>query len=179
MDRTAISDLSGALAVGSIAFAGTFLIVDGINGLFILIEQYAQTATWAIVLAAPTLVLAYAFGLIAIQLTGFLRTAYDVRCGRDPIASFIKVAQLDNVHVVSRYGELRRSQEFLQGMSPSLAILGVGALFAIRWLGPFYLFGYVAGAGCLALSAVLPIIAHNLALQAFALAEFADKTERG
>ena len=175
MDRTPISDLGGALAVGSIGFAGAFLIVDGINGLFLLIEEYAQTNTWAVLFAAPTLVLAYAFGVIAMQVTGAVRTAYDVRHGRDPLASFVVVARLNNAHMVDRYREIRRSQEFLQGVSPALALLGVGLFFAIRWMGPFYLFGYIAGTGCLALSVLLPALAHRLALQSFALAEYADK----
>jgi hypothetical protein len=175
MDRTPISDLAGALAVGSIGFAGAFLIVDGINGLFLLIEEYAQTTTWAVLFAAPTLVLAYAFGVVAMQVTGFVRTAYDVRRGRDPLASFVNVAKLNNEHIVNRYLELRRSQEFLQGVSPSLALLGVGLFFAIRWMGAFYLFGYIAGAGCLALSVLLPALADRLALQSFSLAEHADK----
>ena len=119
MDRTPISDLGGALAVGSIGFAGAFLIVDGINGLFLLIEEYAQTNTWAVLFAAPTLVLAYAFGVIAMQVTGAVRTAYDVRHGRDPLASFVVVARLNNAHMVDRYREIRRSQEFLQGVSPT------------------------------------------------------------
>ena len=78
MDRNSVSDLSGALANGSIAFAGVFLIIDGINGMFALIEHYANTGTWAIVFTVPTLVLAYAFGTIAIQLTNLL-PMYDVQ----------------------------------------------------------------------------------------------------
>jgi hypothetical protein len=175
VDRLSISDLAGPLAVGSIAFAGAFLIVDGLNGLFVLIEQYAHTPTWAIVFTGPTIVLAYAFGVIAIELGSFVRIAYDLRHGRDPVASFIAIARLANEHLVARHRELRRHQEFLQGCSLSLVVLGVGAFFSLRWLVSFYLFGYVAGFGCLALAVVLPILAGRLAHQAFALGEFADK----
>lgn len=150
MDRLSLSDLAGALAVGSIAFAGAFLIVDGLNGLFVLIEQYAQTPTWAIVFTDPTIVLAYAFDVIAIELSSFVRTAHDLRQGRDPIVFFIAVARLGNEHLVTRHRELRRHQEFLQGCSLSLVVLGVGAFFEMRWFGSFYLFGYIAefGASC-------------------------------
>ncbi len=175
MDRTLISDLGGALAVGSIGLAGAFLIVDGINGLFLLIEQYAPTATWAVLFATPTIVLAYAFGVVAMQVTGFIRTAYDVQCGRDPLASFVSVAQLNNEHIVNQYLLLRRSQEFLQGISPSFALLGVGLFFSARWMGAFYLFSYIAGTGCLVLTALLPMLAHQQALQSFSLAEHAEK----
>jgi len=179
MDRSSVSDLGGPLAVGSIAFLGTFLIVDGLNGLFILIEQYATTATWAILFAGPTLVLAYAFGVIAIQVADFARGAYDRRHGRDPLASFVSIARSNNEHLVARYRELRRTQEFLQGMSPALALLGVGSFFAVRWLGSFDLFGYAAGLGCLTLAALLPLVAHRLGLQTHALAEICEKSTEG
>lgn len=175
VDRLSLSDLAGPLAVGSIAFAGAFLIVDGLKGLFVLIEQYAQTPTWAIVLAGPTIVLAYLFGVIAIEMGSAVRTVYDLRKGRDPVAPFIAIARLANEHLVARHRELRRHQAFLEGCSLSLAVLGVGAFFSMRWLGSFYLFGYVVGFGCLALAVVLPILAGRLAHEAFTLGEFADK----
>jgi len=174
-ERPTISELSGPLAVGSISFAGAFLIVDGVNGLFLLIEQYAQSATWAILFAVPTLVLSYAFGVICIRIMSMFRSRYDKRCGRDAEAAFVSIASLKNDQLVARFLDLQREQEFLLGASPSLVVLGVGLFFAVRWMGGFYLFGYLAGAGCIGLGAVLPLIAHYIALQSFHLAEIATR----
>jgi hypothetical protein len=91
------------------------------------------------------------------------------------MASFIAIARLENEHLVTRHRKLRRHQEFLQGCSLSLLVLGIGAFFSMRWLGSFYLFGYIAGFGCFALAVILPILADRLAHQAFMLGEFADK----
>lgn len=173
-----IADLSGTLAVGSIAFAGAFLVVDGQINLYQLIQQYAETPSWAIVLAGPVLVLSHAFGVVAIQSTSLVRAAYDAKHGRDSLEVFVRIARLDNEHIVARYEELRRAQEFLQGMTPALLILGVGALCSRIHLGAHDLFGVVTAAGCFGLGAILPWLAGRLGRHAFELCDQAETMAR-
>ena len=61
----------GALTVGSIAFAGAFLIVVALNRLFVLLEQYAQHSYVSDRFQGRTICGLALFRAIAIEITSF------------------------------------------------------------------------------------------------------------
>lgn len=173
MRTNGISDLTGALAVGSIGFCGAFLIVDGINGMYLLIEEYASSATWAVIFTIPVLVISYAFGTVAIQVGTFAASMFERRQGSHPVETFLVIASLRNDQITSEYLRLRKHQEFLLGCSPSFIVLGIGLFSSTKWMGSFDLLGWIAGLGCLVLTAGLPLLAHQLSRSANRIGEWA------
>ena len=109
----------------------------------------------------------------AIDLIKFIDDTLERREGHDSITCFLDVAYLKNEQITSEYLDLRRHQRFLLGCSPSFLILGVGFFFAIRWMGEFDLFGWIAGAGCIGLAVGFPVLARRLSQAAYQIGEWA------
>ena len=146
------------------------MIVDGVTGLYLLIEKYSAHAAWAVLFAFPVLVLSYVFGLIAttashellIRLRGHSRT--------HELELFLRAAAMDNQAVVERYLGLVQHQVLLEGALIGFATMSLGSVFAVRWLGPYSSFGWIAAAAFAGLAILCPFLARSLARQAEFLA---------
>ncbi len=152
--------------MGSICLLGFFLVVDGPTNLFLFVESYAQTATWAVLLAFPTLVLSYVLGLVAVNAADAVIPKLLGTQNVSEARPFVRIAAFGNEPITDHYLTTVRHQAFLQGLSPAFLILAVGCWSGIRWMGEAEIFGYVASAGSIALAVVCPMLATRLSKQA-------------
>src|SRR6267142_1431877 len=118
-----IQGFSGASAVGSIVFVDLALIANAFaDNLFPTIDLFAQTATWAIVVAIPTLSLVYLMGVLSIGagegLLACLHLAKQTTHSED-----VKVLLAGNEAVVGRYRQLRQDAELLAGSAIAFVLL--------------------------------------------------------
>jgi hypothetical protein len=175
--RLAIGGAGGILAVGSLCFLGAFLIVDGVTGLYVLIEEYSADTAWAVLFAFPALVLSYVFGLIATTASHQVLARVRGHGPNEELEQFVRVAAADNEALSERYLSLVQHQALLEGASLGFVIMFIGAIFAVRWLGPFGSFGWLASLGFLGLAAICPILAAGLAKKAEYLASHSGSHE--
>lgn len=122
-----IQGFSGATAVGSIVFIDLALIANAFaSNLFPTINLYAQTPTWAIVVAIPLLSLVYLIGVLSIgtgeALLGWLRVGEAIALAEDATA----LIGCNDV-VVGTYQRLRQEAELLAGSVVAFGLLAVGS----------------------------------------------------
>jgi hypothetical protein len=131
-----IQSFSGASAVGAVVFVDLALVADAFaDNLFPTINLYAQTPTWAIVVAIPILSLVYLIGVLAIgvgeALLGWLRLGKGVTPDEDTTA-LVRCSDA----LIGRYQRLRQEAELLAGSVVAFGLLGVGStLHAWRIVG--------------------------------------------
>jgi len=131
-----IQSFSGASAVGAIVFVDLALVANAFaDNLFPTINLYAQTSTWAIVVAIPILSLVYLVGVLSIgageALLGWLRLKKVVALDEDP-AGLIGCGDA----IIGTYQRLRQEAELLAGSVVAFALLAVGStLHAWRIVG--------------------------------------------
>jgi hypothetical protein len=146
------------------------MIVDGVTGLYVLIEEYSSDAAWAVLFAFPALVLSYVFGLMATTASHQVLSRLRGHPSNGELEQFVRVAAADNEALTERYLSLVQHQILLEGALVGFVTMSIGAVFATRWLGPFESFGWLAGLGFLTLAAICPILAAGLAKKAEFLA---------
>ena len=122
-----IQGFSGAAAVGSLVFVAWALITNAFaDNLFLVINLYSQSPTWAIVIAVPVLSLTYLLGLLCMG-------------AGEAILIFLKLVPADILEeekmvradlssfVAARYQLLRQDAEILAGSALALGLFAVGA----------------------------------------------------
>lgn len=168
-----IGGAGGTLAVGSLCFLGAFMVVDGVTGLYLLIDQYAGDAAWAVLFAFPALVLSYVFGLIATTAGHVFFQRLRKRSAEDELEHFAQVAGTGNQAMAERYLALVQHQALLEGASVGFLMLAIGSMFSIRWLSGFEVFGVIAGLGFTGLAVLSPVLADKYHRDAVSLARLA------
>src|SRR5262245_46702489 len=130
-----IQGFSGASAVGAIVFVDLALIANAFaDNLFPTINLFAQSATWAIVVAIPLLSLVYLIGVLSIGagegLLGCLHLTRQITHSED-----VKMLLVSSEAVWGRYQQLRQDAELLAGSVVAFALLGVGSALS-AWMVP-------------------------------------------
>jgi hypothetical protein len=131
-----IQSFSGASAIGAIVFVDLALVANAFaDNLFPTIDLYAQTPTWAIVVAIPVLSLVYLIGVLAIgageALVSCLRRGEAVALDEDPAL----LARCGDA-LIGRYQRLQQEAELLAGSVVAFGLLAAGsALHAWRIVG--------------------------------------------
>jgi hypothetical protein len=141
--RSSIENLTGMLSIGSLCILGVFLFLDGRTNIFQVLETYGKSATWAIVAAIPTLVISYVVGVFAVTAAMLMLSQIRWLYLPEDRIGLITVARVGNEMITSRYQELSRRRQLLEGgmilaSSPSLSVLGVRhqnslSLAALGW----------------------------------------------
>jgi hypothetical protein len=76
MPGASFEAVTGRLGVGAIAFFGLFLIVDGMVGVFDLVEAMGKSVTWGVIGLLPTVVVTYIVGLFCLGIARWLSPAF-------------------------------------------------------------------------------------------------------
>jgi hypothetical protein len=122
-----IQSFSGASAGGAIVFIDLALVANAFaDNLFPTINLYAQTPTWAIVVAIPVLSLVYLVGVLSIgageALLSWLRFGRAVMLDEDT-AALIGCGDV----IIGRYQRLQQEAELLAGSVVAFGLLAVGS----------------------------------------------------
>jgi hypothetical protein len=165
-----VQGFSGATAVGAIIIVDLALIANSFaDNLFPVIDMYARTSTWAIVVAIPVLSLTYLVGLLSIgageTVLTWLRFVDTRRLTEDAVA-----LSRQGDFIVGRFQQFRQEAELLAGSMVAFALLALGSgLSSWRILGwRRFLMGtaiaaIVLGSGSAILSVSRHKAAHRLA----------------
>jgi hypothetical protein len=130
-----IEGFSGATAIESLVLIDLALISNAFaDNLFPTINLYAQTPTWAIVVAVPLAALAYLLGTLSIAGgSAILARNSRFRVTAEEETSFLSTAP---ALVAARFQQLRQEAELLSGSFVAFVLLSVGsALHAVRLPG--------------------------------------------
>ena len=124
--KPAVEEVSGYLGVGSLLLLGTFLIVDGLTGFYVVLAQYADASAFAILFAIPLLVISYVLGLVA----SLTVEALVQRLLKPSLSAalFAEVLALNKDPLTARYLEAERHSRMLYGCTLAFALLGIGSL---------------------------------------------------
>jgi len=173
MPWQSIQGFSGATAVGALTLVGIILIANVFAmNLFPAIDFYAQTATWAIVVAVPVVAFSYLLGLLTngaaeVVLVWFHLVQRDDLI-HDPIAASVR-----GDFVAGRFQQLRQEAELLAGSSIALALLSVGAALSAwvaegwrTFLASVAVTAIILALGSFFLGKIRHASAHSLALAA-------------
>ena len=122
-----LQSFSGAAGVGAVVFVDFVIIANAFaNNLFPAINLFAETPTWAIVVAVPLLSLVYLIGVLSIG-TGealLIRFRYGSTANLvDDILSLTACSDL----VATRYQQLRQEAELLAGSFVAFTLLSFGS----------------------------------------------------
>lgn len=160
--RVSIQGAGGTLSVGSLTFLGIFLVVDGLSGLYLLIERYAKDSAWPVLFALPALVVSYILGLVVTAASEPVFARIRHEAPGTEVQEFAIVAATQNAAVVERYLDLYQHQVLLEGSAPGFLLLSVGSWFARQWLGSFSFFGWLCALGFAGLAIICPLVANGL-----------------
>ena len=159
--KPSLEEVTGYLGVGALLLLGIFFIIDGFTNFWITVEQYAKTASFAILFTVPLLVICYVLGLLAsltIQalLDRFLPLILNA-------GLFAAAAQKGREALLARYLEVERHSRLLYGCTLAFLLLALGSLAVQKYLPP----GQEAvSLACLVVGVVLatacPVLARHL-----------------
>ena len=165
-----IHGFSGATAVGAIVLVALLLMANTFaTNLFPVIDMYASTPTWAIVVAIPLLSLSYLIGLLSIGVGESIIVWFHVIDVDALIEDPITVSSRKE-SVVGRYQQLRQEGEILSGSAIAFALLAIGTALSTweikgwrRFLTSMAIAALFFAAGSIGLSAIRHRAAHRLA----------------
>jgi len=160
-----IEGFSGATAVGSLVFIDLAVISDAFaDNLFPTINVYAQTPTWAIVVAVPLVSLVYLLGVLSIS-GGTALLSWD-RTNRMTATEETSFLSTCSALVAARFQQLRQGAELMAGSFVAFTLLSVGCAFhAVRIPGwRRFLISVVIA------TVVLSVLSIKLALKQYRLA---------
>src|SRR5262249_29421794 len=124
-----IQGYSGATAVGAIVFVDLAIIADAFAGnLFPTINHYAQTPTWAIVVAIPLLSLVYLIGLLSIGAGEAIVSCLHLRKVTPFDEDIVALIGFDNA-ISGAYQRFRQEAELLAGSAVAFTLLAIGSAF--------------------------------------------------
>ena len=159
--KFSFSDLSSALAIGSLTFLGLFFIADHFMNLWTFFEDYAGNQMWGIIIAIPSLVTIYTIGLLNLNLSNVL---FDKIYGIKSVAkikTFITISETNNDSLIQKFIELENLQNFFQACSLSFLILGLGSFGTAKWMAGYEFFSYLFGLSIILIALVCPLIAKS------------------
>jgi hypothetical protein len=161
--KLSIQETGGTIAVGSLVLFGLFLLIDGLLDAFSIIEPYAATATWTILVSVPLLVISYLLGVVTSQIAHLLLLWPKKGPDRAEIDNFIAVALLKNEAIMERYTAIRRNEALLFGSSAALIVVAVGCIAERRrrWIGIPDDFFLIIAFDCLALAVTCFILQNR------------------
>jgi len=122
-----VEGYSGATAVGAVVLVDLILIANAFaDNLFPVINDYAKTATWAIVVAIPLLSLTYLLGLVCMGTAEVLLIWSCLVDGRALTNDAVAVTARGEL-VAGRFHQLRQEAELLAGGVIAFALLALGS----------------------------------------------------
>jgi uncharacterized membrane protein YoaK (UPF0700 family) len=159
--KPSLEELTGYLGVGALLMLGVFFLIDGPTNVWITIEQYAKTSSFAILFTVPLLVIAYVLGLIAsLAVQTVLERFVPAILSPELFAS---AAQRSREPLLSRYVEVERHSRLLYGCTLAFLVLAAGSLSVQRWLPAGQeVLGIVCFVLGVAIAAACPILARRL-----------------
>jgi hypothetical protein len=170
--------VTGRLGVGSIAFLGLFLIVDGLQlGAFEMIESYGKSATWGIVGVVPTAVVIYIVGVFCVGLAEMIVAPFPAFRGPTPEDVFV-VSRLGGPVVQQSYTEHLRNHELLKGAAVSFVILAIGSFAEFQNARGFEALAWISAAAAVALSTLSLAFSRRALLHAAHLASVVRDSDR-
>ena len=121
-----INELVGSLGIGSIAILAAFLTLDSMTPVFRLVEDTAESRSWALFMVLPLAVFSYVAGVICVAIGGMLRQRFLVatrlQCDWKSIDDNIL-----NI-VTLEYRNYRRKIDVLDGSVSAFLLLAVGVM---------------------------------------------------
>jgi hypothetical protein len=159
--KPSLEEVTGYLGVGALLMLGVFFLIDGPTNVWITVEQYAKTNSFAILFTVPLLVIAYVLGLLAsLAVQTLLERLLPAILSPE---LFVSAAQRSREPVLSRYLEVERHSRLLYGCTLAFLVLAVGSLSVRRWLPPGQeVVGIVCFVLGIAVAAACPILARRL-----------------
>ena len=128
-----IQGFSGAAAVGALVLVDFTLIADAFaTNLFPAINLYAQTPTWAVIVAVPLVALVYLLGVLSIGGGDSLLAAFG-HASRITLADEASFLSACSELLATRFQQLRQEAELLAGSFVVFTLLSLGSLLhAVR-----------------------------------------------
>jgi hypothetical protein len=172
MPGASFEAVTGRLGVGAIAFFGLFLLVDGLIGVFDLVEAMGKSVTWGIIGLLPTVVVTYIVGVLCLGIA-------EVALPRFPSFSLpkpedmIAVSGTGSALLQQVYSEHLRNHELLKGAAASCLILAGGCVAQSPSMSGSIVTVWVFTAGALALAILSLLFSGRAARRAAAIAEAA------
>jgi hypothetical protein len=168
-----LESFSGATAVGALVFVDLALVADAFaDNLFPAINIYAQTPTWAIVVAVPLLSLIYLLGILSLGAGEVLLSRLCCPGTFSPEEDSVALISCSEP-TISRYQRYWQEGQLLAGSVVAFGLLALGSgLHAWRIAGwrrfllAVTIFAIVFAASSAALSVRRLRSAHRLALAA-------------
>ena len=155
--------------MGLLEILGFFFVLDGTSGFFVFVEAYAKTSAWAILVAAPLLVVAYVFGIISsLGIQALLERSLPSELTP---SLFRAVSESKNDALIQKYLDAERHTLLLHGCVAGFLLLAVGSWAEVPMMAPFGFVGYIGLIGGVAVAAVCPLLARRIQRQVAVFAE--------
>jgi hypothetical protein len=172
MPGASFDAVTGQLGVGAIAFFGLFLIVDGMIGVFDLVETMGKSVTWGIIGLLPTVVVTYIVGVFCLGIAEVVLSGFPSFSLPKP-EDIIAVSRIGSTLLQQVYSEHLRNHELLEGTSVSFLILAVGCITESSSMSGSIVIVWFFTAGAIALAVLSLLFSGRAARRAAAIAEVA------
>src|SRR5262245_57925422 len=112
-------------------------------------EELTKTNSWGILISLPILILNYILGLITIEIGDIVfPKVYAKKTQQQFNDNFMKIIDLNNEMLSSRYNEIYQNKRILNGSSIGFILIGVGIFFEglpLVWM--FKMLGFIGFIG--------------------------------
>lgn len=170
MPGASFDAVTGRLGVGAIAFFGLFLIVDGMIGVFDLVETMGKSVTRGIIGILPTVVVTYIVGVFCLGIAEVVLSVFPVFSSPKP-EDIITVSGTGSSLLQQLYAEHLRNHALLKGISVSFLILAVGCIAESPHMSGSIAIVWLFTAGAIALAVLSLLFSGRAARRAAAIAD--------
>ena len=161
MPGASVETITGRLGVGSVCLLAIFLAIDGMQiGAFHLVETYGKSATFGIIAALPTAVVAYILGVFCVGTADLLFSRFTRFRDPDPV-KVADVSRSAGSLLQQLYTEHLRNDELLKGASIAFLLLAVGIALDASNLRGYEPIVFLACVGAIVMSAMSLIFAQR------------------
>jgi hypothetical protein len=158
--QLSLENFAGLTGVGALQVLGWFFVIDGLTGFYVLVEQYAASASWQIFFSVAVVALAYLLGAVSSIIGGLI-----VEMGSSTTTRIYEVA--GRLNTTASYLVLEdwlKKSAILKGSALSVLVLAAGSVIEGQsgFMERFGVVGLAGGALGVGLSALAALVARTL-----------------
>lgn len=158
--QLSLENFAGLTGVGALQVLGWFFVIDGLTGFYVLVEQYAASASWQIFFSVAVVALAYLLGAVSSIIGALI-----VELGSSTTTRIYEVA--GRLNTTASYLVLEdwlKKSAILKGSAVSVLVLAAGSVIEGQsgFMERFGVVGLAGGALGVGLSVLAALVARTL-----------------